>query len=131
MEDWKYPYLAGVIDGEGSLHIEHYNGRYVPVIEVGTVDNILWKFLKNNFGGNVRERIKKDGHRNVHVWRLKGYNNILNLLRNVLPYLTIKKEKAEVMITFIESRIKTLGETNISYKKSEIDLYELLCHLNS
>lgn len=141
MDKWKYSYLAGLVDGEGSICISKYfdkkSGklRIQPHFEITTSDSIITPFLKENFNGCIIVRKRKIYNENWHdanMWMITGNDNIINILEQMLPYLQLKKEQAELMIEFCKSR-------NISFRKRreeryfttrEIEIYEKLKELH-
>ena len=109
-------YLAGLIDGEGSLEIrkrkkpECKNGiMYVARIRVALTDKPLIYWLKDSFGGWVSNRIGKGKCRDSYAWCL-NYGGNKKFLDKVLPYLKLKRERGEVIKEFL----KTFSES--SYK---------------
>ncbi|RLG82334.1 MAG: hypothetical protein DRO40_07835 [Thermoprotei archaeon] len=114
-ETW-YAYLAGLFDGEGSLHISFHLGRaygkeYLdvkPVVQLSFAyseeKEKLLKELYNEFGGSfgVGDRNDKGKLRKVVWWRLSELESVEKFLKSTLPYLRIKKKSAELMLKAIE-----------------------------
>ena len=114
-EKGKWSYLAGIVDGEGSVNLSAYkrheetrsdgNGpwRYSFNLSIVNTDLRLMKWLIKNFGGvyytkgnggNARWKI-------FYLWRPKGRRNIERLLLGILPYQVIKKEQSLLALEWI------------------------------
>lgn len=91
-------YAAGILDGEGSICLtrwssNRWNNMY-PVVAVSNCDEPLIHWLNSRWKGSIRIGIIRSGSRRPqHRWSLSGLktNKFLN---DVIPYLIIKKERA-------------------------------------
>jgi hypothetical protein len=111
----KFVYLAGIIDGEGSLIISRSNrGSYMNYygrIHVKNTDYRLIEWLLAKFGGNVHEHIPSDPikHAKAYSWYFSGDAHDKEvLLLGLMPYLIVKKEQAKILIEFF----RMTGEVN-------------------
>lgn len=103
-------YIAGVIDGEGSISIikasTKYNFSYQLRLIVTNTDYRMLKWLKDTIGyGNVAERKRskyKPNWSNVYVYAITA-NKAKDLLKAVYPYLVIKREQADIAIEFTKT----------------------------
>ena len=110
--DWAW--LAGVIDGEGTISLIHRKTKghyeFEPIIAVSqkmrTGMPLLKKVAKITGRNIIRTGKRELNYRSVQVY---GYESILYVLKNIYPYLTSKKERAKLMMKFCESRIKNFG----------------------
>ena len=107
LEETFWSYLAGIIDGEGSINLVP-NGRIStqPRIDVVNTNMDLLLFVKNRIGGEIHE--KKLGTKSVKpcfVLYFQSHNKVLAILEKTLPYLIIKKEKAIEIINLIKLKI--------------------------
>jgi hypothetical protein len=98
-------YAAGFIDGEGC--IDFYTRHYTCVMDTSVtikshsrirVNNtneevLLW--LQTKFGGSVFIAKTNPKHKHQWTWQLVEERKVNNLLRLLLPYLIVKREKAE------------------------------------
>ncbi len=98
-------YLAGFIDGEGSIGIDNHGGVRTPSVRItitNTDINVLEE-IKELWGGALStRRIRVPG------WKassdlLIGAKTAVNLLKEIQPYLRIKKEQCEVAFKFQET----------------------------
>jgi intein/homing endonuclease len=92
----EYAYLAGIIDGEGSILLSKNNKSdkfRKPVISVTSTSEELILYLKFTFGGNiVNQKIYKDHHKKSWIWKLRN-KAAINLLSSILPFM---KEKEKI-----------------------------------
>lgn len=101
-------YLAGIIDGEGSIYIGCYSvnkktgaPHYQTKIEVSNTSEELVDWLIKTFGGNKTfysaKQTPKNSRRAVHRWTIWS-DHVAHMCEIMLPYLIIKKRQAEIMI---------------------------------
>lgn len=107
----KLIYLAGIIDGEGSLAIEIQNVNatcrktdyYSIRLVVVNTSTRLMDFLTTNFGGTVFYRRKIINRKPCFTWALLS-QRAAELLSECLPYMIIKKDRAEILIEFTKTK---------------------------
>lgn len=87
-----FGYLAGIIDGEGSLITDHH-GRWR--IHVVNTDIHLVDWLKQ-IGGKAYLRSARGrlGKRPIYAWVVDAQREVEEILRAVSPYMRIKHDKA-------------------------------------
>ena len=102
-------YLAGLLDGEGSLEIQKRKKpeckigiMYQARIRIALTDKDLIYWLKDSFGGWVSNRIGKGKCKDSYTWCL-NYGSNKKFLEKVLPYLKLKKERGEVLREFLNT----------------------------
>ena len=104
-----WSYLAGLIDGEGSICLlknrEHrQSDGFVLTLNIGITNTYLplMKWLVSNFGGVYYTRSSKNPrHSDRYDWYPKGRRNKEELLLSILPYLIIKREQALIGLEFL------------------------------
>ena len=133
----KYGYLAGIVDGEGTITIgrseyvahrkaegsrpaRQYNslGFHVKV-SVKNTDLRLMKWLKNRFGGEYYDaKSKNPSWKDSYVWHHAAESKQEFLLA-ILPYLIIKREQALVALEFlrIDSQVRCPEKRQALYEK--------------
>ena len=113
-------YLAGIIDGEGTISIQNlftrkhknYLNYQQKNLRVGVVNTnmevILW--IASMFGGNVCKRnvINKEKHKMSYYWSVTN-RKAEEIVKLVMPYLKIKKMQAEIAINFRKTYGKGSG----------------------
>lgn len=106
-------YVGGLMDGDGSFslcrRVNHkgVNLLHYPLIQFGTLNSKVAEMLKDSFGGTCSHsatHIKKDGivRRDFYRWNLQKSGKCLPFLEKVIPYLEIKKDRAEFLMDFIK-----------------------------
>jgi len=113
-------YLAGMIDGEGSLglYFKHKKGkrsiiRWIqPSIEISNTDKRMLKELQKSFGGFINWN-------HSSAWRLQFLSlaDIQRILEISMPFLLIKKEKAQILLSYVKSRQTYSRRTPYSEKE--------------
>lgn len=102
-------YLAGIIDGEGSIGIKKHdrkrpNGEsyriFAFVIGAGNTDKALidWVYAKTRVG-YISPQNRPYPWNVLYQWRAQG-NDATKILRMILPYLLCKKTRAELALMF-------------------------------
>ena len=106
-------YIAGLMDGEGSIVRENLNGwsRHACVrLSICNSSPELIQWLQTELGGHVqwRERSSSLSTKPCANWRIGGYMDVYLLLRLILPYLRIPKKiaQAKEALAFVEARLK-------------------------
>ena len=115
-EDWAY--LAGLIDGEGSVGI-YYNkwsdGHFMQV-QIGNMDKTLIDWIHLKFKG--RRYLNRKTKFHLVKWHGRHAKEILD---NVNPYLISKAGEAKVALMFAET-LQTKGANQHSRKKITDDI---------
>jgi len=94
-------YIAGIIDGEGSIMIRGCGHYDEVLLEVGNTDIKMVDFLKTCYGGSITTYNPKRAKRTMFSWRI-WCNQAEVVLRDVSPYLITKKEQAYVALRLRE-----------------------------
>jgi len=112
---WKLAYIAGIVDGEGSIGIgKGKNMCLKPEVYVGMTDPACINALYNNtevgnMGSCSREKLL---HKRIYTWRVKGKLEIYVLLKALRPYLITKKKQVDVLMEFIERRMLDVPQSS-------------------
>jgi hypothetical protein len=130
-DDLTLAYVAGLVDGEGSIVIGcSHRANRLPNhwLQVGitNIDKELIDWLLNTFGGHLSDYSHRPRH--CWVWRVMG-NEAKQFLQSILPYLRIKKKQAEIAIAFQDhsaqyslksnkERVNELLEIREGYRKA-------------
>lgn len=102
-------YLAGIIDEEGCVCLAHcarkdVSAGYVTVLKlhVAMTKDTVPVWLHNIFGGNLslsKRRFKNPKWSDAYCWQLQSIQ-AANLLREVRPFLKLKREQASLALEF-------------------------------
>lgn len=105
----KIAYLAGLVDGDGTISItiitrKDWNGySFQPYISLGMTSRKLCKWAQHHFGGNLYGyESKREGHQKVYHWKLYGRQALVSLVKELLPYLLVKKEAALNILAYAD-----------------------------
>jgi hypothetical protein len=97
--DWAY--LAGIVDGEGSICAHSDRRGYLhnyPALHISNTDPRLIEWILDRFGGSILLMTKNRNRPFTHImWTGKRMEPVLV---GVLPFLVIKKEQAETALSF-------------------------------
>jgi len=116
LEPYDWAYLAGMIDGEGTITTGS-KGRIFS-IRVYQKDRRVLDYLCQTFGvGNVR-KIGDQSHTingrvypySGHVWHVAALIEVWWMIKGILPYLHVKKEKAESALLNLETHFCELNQ---------------------
>lgn len=100
MEEVEKAYLAGIIDGEGTVTLAKNHKGETPSPKVAVSNNKLelLEWIKKRAGGViVSKRKNKPYHGNSYVWYLRQ-NKALSLLNDLKNFLIIKRLHAELIL---------------------------------
>ena len=119
-------YVGGIIDGEGCIEFKWANRirrdrKGIPTyrtlivrLEVPQVDGRLIDYLMETAQEGCRDikrYPKNPTYQDQHRWRV-GYHGVYRVLKQVYPYLIVKKEKAKLVIDHYDKKFskKTFGK---------------------
>lgn len=115
-DPFKLAYLAGIVDGEGSICIYRVNpakyNRYQnpcfrSVLNISNTRKELFDWIEEHFGNlnhskkHRRSIFKKNSthERWIYEWVVQGHR-LVDICTQILPYLVLKKRQAELTIEF-------------------------------
>ena len=104
-------YTAGIIDGEGWISLSRNGGAKGDksislIVGVENTNEWLIRWLYFAFGGNFKaKRIRAPQRQPIWGWSLSA-KKALVFLKQVYPYLNIKKPQADIAIKFQEGKTK-------------------------
>jgi len=139
-------WLAGLIDGEGSITCSYPNGRNNSPSPRLTITNTDFELIEKavsicqRIGGNphVHEKPRSNPkHSKAKDILILGHAKLLNILPAVLPYMTGRKGKAALYLyRFCESRyakgnINKLTNADRLYSEEEINFIFKIKQLNA
>ncbi len=128
-------YLAGLIDGEGSIGIDAHGGLRVPSVRI-TITNSCIDVLEEMaglWGGAVTTR-----RRRVFNWKETadlriGAKTAVDILKEIQPYLKIKRGQCQVALDFGKTvnprkhRTKRLSPDVVQHRE---ELRQIMLELN-
>lgn len=95
-------YLAGILDGEGSIVLEPYKGMWRISVNVDSTDRELLEWLKARYTGYIVTKKKyQDHHRQAWTWRVVN-RPALAVLEAALPFMVIERKIARAKLLLEE-----------------------------
>jgi len=119
-------YMAGFFDGEGCVAIskinlknpEYKSPRYVLEVTAYNCDKDVMDWILTKFGGSTQLRVKpkeKWYWKDNYGWKITS-NKAIPFLKELLPYLKVKKKQAELAIEFQEQVMNVKNRKTIPVK---------------
>jgi hypothetical protein len=99
LTELEWAYLAGILDGEGCIYLKKNkpHGSIIGAIEIANTSNELATWIMSRFGGKIYFKKSYPGNsKPCYTIRWNG-REAGSLLPNLLPYIVIKKRKAELL----------------------------------
>ena len=99
-------YLAGLLDGEGSICIlkgtrAYGTPKHWLEVSIGNTHLGVLQWVQETFGGRVSHNAERFTKRNHRTWRWRASaSEAAAILRFLLPYLKIKVEQARLALEF-------------------------------
>lgn len=132
-KDTEIAYLAGIIDGEGSVYIQKRitpagSISYFPRFQVVNTNQEVMTWIKNTFGGLLysKPRMKHNAKWKTQIEWFTTRRLLDQLLPLIIPHLIIKKRHAVIMMQFRETFKTNAGSVGV---KPEIQEFRLECML--
>jgi hypothetical protein len=97
-------YMAGIIDGEGTITLTRVNktdSYRTPVVSVSSTSYEILEFIHKHYGGAiVNHKTYQKHHKQSWVWKIT-YDKAIQLVSDVYPYLTdpTKRYRADLLIS--------------------------------
>ena len=104
LTDFQASYLAGLMDGEGTIALDT-NGSISITITNTFYDLIEWCANITGFGTISNVKNTSDKHKLAYTWRI-DIGNVELFLRMIQPYLIIKRDQADLMLTYIANYVR-------------------------
>ncbi len=100
MQRKSWPYVAGILDAEGTIVIGETNGGFYSKIKISNTNKKLMKWLVQNFGNVFYKNLNSRSNRSVlYEWNCLA-NQQEAFLLGVLPFLLVKKPQALTLLEF-------------------------------
>lgn len=97
MENWEASYIAGIIDGEGSITLTrmHENEYRRPCITIASTDRELLVYIQSLTGGTIinKKNYMPERHKYSFTLNIKKKDTVLSLLEQTSPYLRVDKKR--------------------------------------
>ncbi|WP_061343310.1 LAGLIDADG family homing endonuclease, partial [Clostridium botulinum] len=119
-------YIAGIIDGEGSIMLLRFHNNQFPSpcisISSTTIELLEWIKSVTKVGTIKRKKnYNTEKHTDSFTYTIK-YNDAINLLIQIEPYLVIKNKKTRARL--IIEKYKSLTPRNGKYSNEMLKAKE-------
>jgi len=100
MKETDWAYLAGLIDGDGTISIRHvHKNKYCPYVSIANTNRAALERCRDMMGSGsiTTKRARKKNHLESYAvnW---VYDVALKIVEKCLPYLIIKKDRAQALL---------------------------------
>jgi len=125
MEEVKLAYIAGILDGEGSIMIQRqasksfmeqrrsrgcFHPHYSPAIRIGMLErDPLDLIVETTKIGKIYKEKSYHHKRPMFRWMIRSKQEIEDFLPLVIPFLLVKKKQAELCLKFVKEWISHNG----------------------
>ena len=118
-------YLAGIFDGEGSIGVSRYRNKenacgykFEPYVNITNTSKAMLDWVCEKTGlDKVYDRKESSIKAKRRCWRWSARRlEVAPLLRQVIPYMVVKKDQALNVIAFMESRPKVANYGAFDYE---------------
>jgi hypothetical protein len=99
LEKIEKAYIAGIVDGEGTVTLmrHHKNETPTPYVTVANNNLPLLKWIRSRVGGLIlRKKKKEPHHKDSYTW-VVCQDRVLRFLKEIKQYLIIKRQQAELI----------------------------------
>lgn len=114
-------YLAGIIDGEGSIMLSKYHKSEYPspYISISSTDSELLEWIKDKMGSgriNKKKNYNIDKHKTSYTYFIY-YDVAIDIMKKIEPFLVITKKKLRAK--FIVENYKKVTQRNGRYSEQQ------------
>lgn len=126
--DKELAYLAGIVDGEGSVGVYWCKDHSAPTFQffVTNTNFDLERWIRQRLPwAKIRSRVRKGslGTKPIWEWACKNRKLLKPLLEALYPYMVIKAPQVKLMLSLMDDESKELGD-NLRNKKPSPELVE-------
>lgn len=126
MTETEKSYIAGIIDGEGSIMLIKYHSNEFPspCVSIASTTMELLEWVKKTVGAGViihKKNYKPEIHKECYSYVLK-FDAAINLMKDIYPYLIIKVKKKRAKL--IIDKYKSVTPRNGRYSDEMLILKE-------
>ena len=129
MTETEKAYIAGIIDGEGSIMLQriHKNEFPSPCVSVASTSLELLNWLKKTIGKGMiisKKNYNPEVHKDCYSYVLRR-NDAIKLIEEIYPYLVIvsKKKRAKLIIEKYKALTPRNGRYTSEMMKAKEEFY--------
>ncbi|MEW9051766.1 MAG: LAGLIDADG family homing endonuclease [Neobacillus sp.] len=123
MEPWEAAYVAGIIDGEGSITLTklHKNEHRRPCISIASTNLELLEYVLSLTGGYITDKknYQPGRHKKSFTLNIKKKVTVLSILKQISPYLRVNKKRNRAL--WIINNYEQVTSRNGKYNKDLLE----------
>jgi hypothetical protein len=130
VENWEASYVAGIIDGEGTITLTkmHPNEFRRPCISIASTDKDLLIYVRSLIGGviNNKKNYNPEKHKDSFVLYIKNKSDVFDALKHITPFLRVqqKRERAKWLLAQYENVTPRNGKYSPKLQRQKIEFEE-------
>jgi LAGLIDADG-like domain len=97
MLKWEAAYIAGIIDGEGSIILTrmHDKENRRPGITIASTDKELLLYVQSLIGGTIinKKNYNPEKHKNSYTLNITKKKEVFPALKQISPFLRVNKKR--------------------------------------
>lgn len=120
-------YIAGIIDGEGTVTLARRHRNKMPSPEVSIANNHLelLRWIKSKIGaGTIIKRTKQKSHHSDSYVLTLTDNKALEVLKIIRHFLIVKKEHADLLLKRYKATTPRNGRYTAQRMQEKLELVE-------
>lgn len=97
MTELERGYLAGIIDGEGSITLTKDKQFRYPVLEVSSTTYQIVEYLKEHFGGVISKKNERNPKwKQAYIWKIERGERLFLYQKRLSVILMNQRKKLEL-----------------------------------
>ncbi|MEK3992027.1 LAGLIDADG family homing endonuclease [Robertmurraya sp. FSL R5-0851] len=130
MKEWEASYIAGIIDGEGSISLTRmHKGEFRrPCISISSTDKELLIYIKSLTDGviNNKKNYNPKRHKDSYTLTIKKKEKVFEVLEKTHPYLRVNKKRARAIwiLKFYDKVSRRNGKYSPTLLKQKLQFEE-------
>lgn len=130
MKEWEASYIAGIIDGEGTISLTRmHKGEFRrPCISISSTDKELLIYIKSLTDGviNNKKNYNPERHKDSYTLTIKKKEKVFEVLEKTPPYLRVNKKRARALwiLRFYDNVSRRNGKYSPTLLKQKLQFEE-------
>ena len=130
MKEWEASYIAGIIDGEGTISLTRmHKGEFRrPCISISSTDKELLIYIKSLPDGviNNKKNYNPERHKDSYTLTIKKKEKVFEVLEKTPPYLRVNKKRARALwiLRFYDNVSRRNGKYSPTLLKQKLQFEE-------
>jgi hypothetical protein len=132
LDELEKAYLAGIVDGEGTVTLMRHRKNQTPTPNVSVANNNreLLEWIKSKAQGMILSKKKRKPHHNdSYTWCVRQ-DRAIRFLESIRKYLIIKKPQADLIIGEYKSVTHRAGKYTPEMLEKKMRLVAKIRELN-